>query len=178
MGEVTTCEQYVLAELSKLKGENEFLVERLSELGKETHRDVGEVSVSFGGPVETIQFSVASSYTLRHYEIVTADEAREILANERRLEEFAGTKVGYYGDALDLETREWPFSLEVGESVYACDIDGHGELEVHIVCQDQSGFEAGTLYPARLADEVRAEGLGELAEELSEFVKRAEAEDA
>lgn len=169
MTEIKTCEQYVLAELKRLQDENEALRERVSELKEETHRIADDVDVRFGGTVETARLSVASLYTIRNRRTMTADEIRGLLSDGEKLEAFADSREGYF-PILNVETEEWPFSLEVGENVYACRVDD-GKLEIRLVRADESGFAEGELYHARHAGAVRAAGLQVLAEELQDLLE-------
>ena len=168
MTEIKTCEQYVLAELERLQTENESLRERVSDLNEETHRSDGGVDVWFGGPVKTVRFSVASTYTIKRNMSITADGIREILSDEKKLEEFADGMAGFF-PVLNVEIEEWPFSLESGIGVYACRVDD-GRLEIKFVRADASDFSEGELYRASYAGAVHSEGLQTLAEELQELL--------
>lgn len=168
MAEIKTCEQYVLAELERLKYENEALQESVSRLAEETHRTAGDVEFWFGGPVETVRFSVASSYAIRSRKEVTADKVRELLSDRKKLEEFADSRAGYW-PMLNVETEEWPFSLESGVGVYVCRVDDK-KLEMAILRGDESEFAEGELYRKRHAGAVRDAGLQALAEELQDLL--------
>ena len=193
--EITTCEQYVLAELEAAQKENEELRDRIAELEREAAEADARKAESPDGeveprqvqiyrlnePFETAYLSVKDVYDFCRSENglgLTADEAREKAASEEGLREVARIKVGWSREeAMIVETRIWPCQLRTGAQTFVMDVyDGGREIIEARVERDGEEACIGRYFPAYRAQELEQLGLSMLKKRLLEYADKLDAE--
>lgn len=195
--DVTTCEQYVLAELEAAKRENERLLNRIEELenaaadaeAKKAESPDGEVEprqvqiFKLNEPFETAYLRVKDVYDFCHSENglgLTADEAREKAASEEGLREVARIKVGWISEeAMIVETRIWPCQLRTGAQTFVMDVydKGRSITEARVEKDDDEACR-GRYFPAYRAQELERLGLELLKKNLLEYADKLDAKAA
>lgn len=195
--DVTTCEQYVLAELEAAKRENERLLNRIEELenaaadaeAKKAESPDGEVEprqvqiFKLNEPFETAYLIVKDVYDFCQSENglgLTADEAREKAASEEGLREVARIKVGWSREeAMIVETRIWPCQLRTGAQTFVMDVydKGRSITEARVEKDDDEAC-GGRYFPAYRAQELERLGLELLKKNLLEYADKLDAKAA
>lgn len=191
--DVTTCDQYVLAELEDAKRENERLLGRIEELeasisdaeARKAESPDGDVEprqvqiFKLNEPFETAYLSIKDVYDFCRSNNglgLTADEAREKAASEEGLREVARIKVGWtYTEVMIVETRIWPCQLRTGTQTFVMDVydNGRNIIEARV---EKDGEKAcsGKYFPAYRAEELERYGLGLLKKRLIEYAEKLE----
>lgn len=188
--EITTCEQYVLAELEKERAENCGLrceIERLEREKDEFCSPDGDVEprqvqlFKLDEPFETAHLTVKDAYDFRNQEHslgLTADEAREKAASEEGLREVARMRVGWFSEeAMSVDTRIWPCQLRTGTQTFVMDVydKGRSLIEARVLKDDEKAC-TGQYFPAYRANELERFGLDLLKKRLIEYADKLDAE--
>lgn len=191
--DVTTCDQYVLAELEDARRENERLLGRIEELeasisdaeAKRAESPDGDVEprqvqiFKLNEPFETAYLSVKDVYDFRRSDNglgLTADEAREKAASEEGLREVARKRVGWdNNEAMCVETRIWPFQLRTGTQTFVMDLwdKGRNLTEARVGKDDEEAC-SGKYFPAYRAEELERYGMALLKKRLIEYAEKLE----
>lgn len=191
--DVTTCDQYVLAELEDARRENERLLGRIKELeasisdaeAKRAESPDGDVEprqvqiFKLNEPFETAYLRVKDVYDFCRSNNglgLTADEAREKAASEEGLREVARKRVGWtYEEVMIVETRIWPCQLRTGVQTFVMDVydNGRNIIEARV---EKDGEKAcsGKYFPAYRAEELERYGLGLLKKRLIKYAEKLE----
>lgn len=193
--EITTCEQYVLAELEAAQKENEELRDRIAELEREAAEADARKAESPDGeveprqvqiyrlnePFETAYLTVKDSYDFGRSEDglgLTAEEIREKAATDDGLREVAGIRVGWcHEEAMSVNTRIWPCQLRTGTQTFVMDLCDKGStLFESRVCKDNEKPRTGNYFPAYRAEELERFGLDLLRKRLLEYADKLDEE--
>lgn len=168
--EIKTCEELVINMLRVAQNEQIRLQEQTKELRAQTFRSVNGFMVRFGGPIETVEVSVASSWDIRNH--LAREKAREMASTRKGIEEAAEMRFGYCSKGMEETHKEWPFTILVDSFVYAADVDKGGFPKIDLVQGDDTELGCDMLFPVRREAELREHALDCLREALLDYADR------